>query len=145
MAHMRFLRSNITSSCTYGIREKKKWRKKKEEKVPGWRNRSVVWNLTAVGIFCLLRFCWFFFCTRCFVWMKWLGNAALSNAIFTAAQFSETMSIANWTEQLLNTLRLILQDSFPPCVNYAQREYSANHKPGKACENMSGPLSNCNC
>lgn len=77
--------------------------------------------------------------------MKWLGNAALSNAIFTAAQFSETMSIANWTEQLLNTLRLILQDSFPPYVNYAQREYNANHKPGKACENMSGPLSNCNC
>lgn len=76
--------------------------------------------------------------------MKWLGNAALSNAIFIAAQLSETMSNANWTEHL-NTLRLISQDSFPPHVNYAQREYSANHKPGNACENISGPLSNCSC
>lgn len=70
---------------------------------------------------------------QCLVWMKWPGNTAHLNAIFPAAQPSETMSNANWTEQHWNTLRLTLQDSFPPCVNYAQREYSANHKPGKAC------------
>lgn len=33
----------------------------------------------------------------CFVGLKWLGNAALSNAIFTAAQASETMNNVNWT------------------------------------------------
>lgn len=70
---------------------------------------------------------------QCLVWIKWPENTAHLNAIFPAAQPSETMSNANWTEQHWNTLRLTLQDSFPPCVNYAQREYSANHKPGKAC------------
>lgn len=71
---------------------------------------------------------------QCLVWMKWPGNTAHLNTIFPATQPSETMSNANWTEQHWNTLRLTLQDSFPPYVNYAQREYSANHKPGKACK-----------
>lgn len=68
--------------------------------------------------------------------MKVQGIMAHLNAIFSAAQSSESTSNANWTEQHWNTLRLTLQDSFPPYVNYAQREYSANHKPGKACKNM---------
>lgn len=73
---------------------------------------------------------------QCLVWMKWPGNTAHFNAIFPATQPSETVSNANWTEQHWNTLRLTLQDSFPPYVNYAQREYCANHKPGKALKTM---------
>lgn len=88
------------------------------------------------GYFLVSQVLLVFLLYQCLVWMKWPGNTVHLNAIFPAAQPSETMSNANWTEQHWNTLRLTLQDSFPPYVNYAQREYSANHKPGKACKNM---------
>lgn len=46
------------------------------------------------------------------------------------------------TEKQLNRLGLISQDSFPPHVNYAQRENCVNHSLKEPVK-MSGPLPNC--
>lgn len=132
---MRFIHSNITSSCTYGSREEKK---KEKEKRKGSLSEDQECSMESDygGHFLASQVLLVFPLYQCLVWMKWPGNTAHLNAIFPATQPSETMSNANWTEQHWNTLRLTLQDSFPPYVNYAQREYCANHKPGKACKNM---------
>lgn len=99
------------------------------------------WALTAVGVSWLLVFvglgvlvlCWARVTRKC---------CSFKCHLYCCPSLMKPWTML--TEQHLNTLGLILQESFPLYVNYAQRECRANHKPEEACRSMSGPLSKCN-
>lgn len=141
---MRFICSNITSSCTYGIREKRN-----EEENKG----LCLEEQERMGSDCSGHLLTFLF-LLVFFWggvgreggqcatdlLGWSDYEML--LLFHMPSLLLPSPLKPWTvwaEQHLNTLGFTLQDLFPLYGDYTQRECSANHKPEKACKNISNP------